>query len=167
MADFWGADQLLHFPVDQFESEMRFSPDLLPPGGAMPDDVPILFTVYLSGAIKLFNLVEIRIGDDDPLRLVVLGGAPDSPNLLFCLDLGTGVVGLLDSDGPALELVNSTFALFVEFLYRLARFISSDPGGAARTEQAAVLHDELVTVDPSAFQDPESWWSMAFAQLTA
>jgi hypothetical protein len=167
LAQLWGAEHLVHFPVEQFAADMRFDAELLPPGAALPDDVPILFTVDVAGPIELFNLVEFQVGEDEPLRLVVLGGSPDDPNLLFALDMATGVVALLDPSGPGLELVNSTFALFVEFLYRLARFISADPGGTARAEQANVLRDELITTDPSAFSDPESWWSMAFGQLTA
>jgi hypothetical protein len=166
LVDLWGVDALIHFPADRFESEIGFHPDLFPPAGAMPADVPILFTAYISGPIKLFDLIEFQVGDEEPLRLAVIGGAPDNPNLLFGLDLATGVVALLDPETPAVELVSSSYALFVEFLVRLGRFISADPGGAARAAQARELRDELRVADPAAFADPESWWSIAFTQLT-
>jgi hypothetical protein len=98
---------------------------------------------------------------------VVIGGLPDSPDLLFVLDTSTGVIALLNTAGPPMELVNSSYALFVEFLYRLGRLISTDPGGEARQAQARALHEELRIADPAAFEDPESWWSTAFTQLAA
>lgn len=165
LTELWGADQVVYFPLDKLGSTLAFGPELLSPGGVLPENVPILFTVYTDESPKLFDLLEVEVGDTAVLHLVVLGAAPDSSDLRFCLDTATGVVGLIDVTTPSAELVNSSHALFVEFLYRLTQLILADDGHTSRAPRAQALRDELNTADPAAFADPESWWSMAFDQL--
>ncbi|KWW98057.1 hypothetical protein TH66_22405 [Carbonactinospora thermoautotrophica] len=165
LADLWEEDELVHFPFDRLGPWVRFGRDLFPPGGAMPVDVPILFTVHLSGDVHLFSVLRIQVGEGEPGQVIVLGAVPGDQGLLYCLDTETGAVLLLGTDTGSLELVNSSFALFVEFLYRLAQLIRNDPGGAERAAMARHLRTELAAADPAAFEDPESWWSVAFMQL--
>jgi hypothetical protein len=167
VADLWGDDQLVHLPMDRLDPEIRFDHALLPAGWALPADVPILFTVQLPESIPLFAIVEFQVGSADALRLVVLGAAPDNPDLVFSLDTASGVVALLDTRAPGLELVNSTPALFVEFLYRLARFLDTDTGISDRAVRAGGLRRELAVLDEAAFQDDQSWGSLVFARLTS
>ncbi|WP_258401865.1 SUKH-4 family immunity protein [Micromonospora noduli] len=68
----------------------------------------------------------------------------------------TGAVVLLDLETPNFETVNATFAAFIEFLYRLGRFVATDRG-RARAARAAAIREELMDVDSSAFADPKSW----------
>jgi hypothetical protein len=163
----WGPDRIIYFPFEKFLRLMgAVGVDAFPPDCAMPVDVPILFTVAIQReGIELFSVLRIQVGDDAPTELIVLGTAPDEPAFLFCLDPQTGAVMLLDTGTPAYELVNTSFAAFVEFLYRLDQLIATDPGGRLRATRAAQLHQDLAAVDPVAFADPESWWSAAFIQL--
>jgi hypothetical protein len=162
----WGADRLIYFPIDEFPRLVAVMPDAFPPDGGMPVEVPILFTVVVDrDGIQLFSVLRVQVGDDSPTELIVLGCAPEEPAILFCLEPRTGAVMLLDTEAPAYELVNTSFAAFVEFLYRLDQLIATDPGGRERAARAARLREDLAAVDPAAFADPESWWSAAFAQL--
>lgn len=54
-----------------------------------------------------------------------------------------------------------------EFLYRLGQLIATDPKGRERAARAAAIRGELRAVDEAAFEDPESWWNMAFNELEA
>ncbi|MEV4657425.1 SUKH-4 family immunity protein [Micromonospora sp. NPDC049301] len=163
----WGADGVLHFPVDRFDDVLGpIRPEIFPPNGAFPMDVPILFTVDVAvEGMELFSKLRIEIGDAGPRTYLVLGSSPEDGHLLFCLDTLTGSVALLDLESPNFEQVNATFAAFVEFLYRLGQLIRNDPGGRERAARAAAIRADLMRVDPSAFSDPESWWSLAFGQL--
>ncbi|GIF12785.1 SUKH-4 family immunity protein [Actinoplanes teichomyceticus] len=163
----WGADGMIRFPADRFGDVLGpLTPQVFPPGGVLPRDVPILFTVDVDVAgVQLFSRLRIEVGDAEPRIYIVLGSSPEDAQMLFCLEALTGAVVLLDLQTPNFEPVNATFAAFVEFLYRLGQLIGDDPGGRARAERAATIRAELTGADPSAFADPESWWSMAFDQL--
>ncbi|MBG6064812.1 SUKH-4 family immunity protein [Micromonospora ureilytica] len=163
----WGADGMIYFPLDRFDDVLGpLPPEVFPPFGAIPVDVPILFTVDVNvPGMELFSKLKIEIGEAGPRIHIVLGSSPEDPQLLFCLDTLTGAVVLLDLETPNFEAVNATFAAFVEFLYRLGQLIATDPGGRARAARAAAIREELMAVDSSAFADPKSWWSVAFDQL--
>ncbi|MBO0807123.1 MAG: SUKH-4 family immunity protein [Actinobacteria bacterium] len=164
LATRWGEEQLVHLPLDSIGSELLFSFDRLPPGGALPSEVPRLFTVHLAGEPGLFDEIRCEFADRGPYRFLVVGAAPGSPELLFGLDLVTGLVVLMDSVGQAVEPVSSSLAAFVEFLYRLAPLVDPDrPAPVADT--VAELRAELRAHDPAAFDSPQSWWSMVLDQL--
>lgn len=164
MVRLWGEDGLLYLPPDRVE-RMTFDLSALPPEAAIPAQVPLLFTAYVEDDFELFNVLEIQVGEKEPLGLLVLGAVPDE-KMYYCLDGDTGAVMLLDlGDTTGLEVVNSTLGAFVEFLYRLERLIRADQGKATRALPAARLREELSALDPSAFTDTESWWNVAFAQL--
>jgi len=157
----WGQDMIIHFPIDQLGDVVTCGPDPFPPDGALPIEVPLLFTTALDGQVKLFSVLTIHAGDS-ATRLVVIGGAPDDDDLLFCLDPATGAVGLLQFTEPALEHVNASLKHFVEFLYRISRFIGEGHRGAQRVSNAHHLRHDLTALDPTAFTDTESWWAIAF-----
>ena len=164
----WGVQRIIYFPLEPLLPYIQVGPDAFPPDGAMPVDVPILYTAAVDTPdLELFSVLSLQLGDEQPTTLVVIGCVPTADEMLFCLDPATGAVMLLDldPDNTGYELVNTTFALFVEFLYRLDELIQSDPGGTARASQAAALRDNLHHLDPAAFDDAESWWNAAFAQL--
>ncbi|MEV0156933.1 SUKH-4 family immunity protein [Micromonospora sp. NPDC050686] len=163
----WGEQGVIYFPVERFDAILGpLGPEVFPPDGALPVEVPILFTVDVAAPeVELFSALRIEVGEAEPRSYVVLGGSPEDPALLFCLDAAGGEVILLDVQTPNLETVNVTFAAFVEFLYRLGQLIATDPGGRERAERAARIRADLRSVDPAAFGDPESWWNTAFDQL--
>lgn len=165
MVEQWGEDGLLYLPLERFGDHIGFPADRLPPEAAMPAEVPILFTAYVSGQVELFNVLEIQLGDGEPVGMIVLGAVPDDEQLVYCLNGDTGQVLMIDLNTPSIELVNSSFRAFVEFLFRMDRFIRADQGKATRAIPAARLRGELAELDPAAFEDPESWWSAALAQL--
>ncbi len=103
MIDLWGVDGLLHFPLDRLGTHLGFDPLRLPPEGALPAEVPILFTAYLEGDIDLFDVLEIQVGDDEPMGLIVLGTVPDDEQMLYCLDGDDGRVLLVSLDPFSME----------------------------------------------------------------
>lgn len=165
----WGPHRLIYFPLDRFLDRIQVGPGAFPPEGAIPVEVPILFTVAVDAPdVHLFSLLRLQLGEANSTLLIVVGCVPAEPDMLFCLNPETGAIMLLDlnPDGPGYELVNTTFAAFVEFLYRFDEFIQSDPGKAARADLALALRRDLYEVDSQAFEDPESWWNTAIRQLS-
>lgn len=168
LVDLWGPTNLIHFPIRELLSVIEFGPDALPPDGAMPIEVPILFTAAVSdGGIELFTQLKLDIAGRPSMRLIVIGAVPADQKMLYAVDAASGGVVLVDVEEPTVEVVNSTFAIFVEFLYRVGQLIQNDPGGVERARRAQALRAELVELDPLAFGDPQSWWSIAFDQLLA
>ncbi|MEV4657072.1 SUKH-4 family immunity protein [Micromonospora sp. NPDC049301] len=163
----WGERGVIYFPDQRFETILGpLGPEVFPPYGALPVEVPILFTVDVTAPdVELFSTLRIEVGDEAPGAYIVLGSSPEDPLLLFCLEAATGAVLLLDLQTPNLETVNSSFAAFVEFLYRLGQLIATDPGGRERAARAVQIRAGVREVDPAAFADPESWWSLAFDEL--
>ena len=74
----WGQDMIIHFPIDQLANVVTCGPDPFPPDGALPIEVPLLFSTVVDGDAKLFSVLHIHAGDDSPIRLIVIGAAPDS-----------------------------------------------------------------------------------------
>lgn len=74
---------------------------------------------------------------------------------------------LLGAGTGTLELVNSTFRSLTLFLYYFGRFIDADTGVDGRAQRAALLLEQLRTIDDPAFKNPASWWTVALAQLGA
>lgn len=165
----WGARRIIYFPAEErLLKYIQVGPEAFPPDGAMPTEVPILYTVAVTAPdLDLFSVLSLELGEDRPTLLIVIGSVPSNADMLYCLDPATGAVMLLDldEDNPGYEQVNSSFATFVEFLYRLDELIQSDPGGTDRALWAASLRGELLQIDATAFDDPESWWNAAFTQL--
>lgn len=159
-----GEDGLLYLPPDRVE-RMTFDLSTLPPEAALPARVPLLFTAYVGDGFELFNVLEIQVGENEPLGLLVLGAVPDE-KMHYCLDGDSGAVMLLDlGDTTGLEVVNSTLGAFAEFRHHRERLIRADRGKATRALPAARLREELSALDPAAFTDTEPWWNVAFAQL--
>jgi hypothetical protein len=158
----WGQDWVIHLPIDQLGEAVTCGPDPLPPYGAMPIEVPLLFSTLLDGNIGLFSVLNIEAGDEQVMRLVALGAVPDDHDMLFCLDGASGGVQLLQVSEPGLELVNSSMRAFVDFLYHVTSFVREENRGEQRVAGARELQRRLARLDPAAFADAESWWSMAF-----
>lgn len=166
MVDLWTADGLLYIPLDRVD---KFAFDLgkLQPEAAIPAYVPYLFTAYLDGSIGLFNILEIEAGDEPSIALLVIGAVPDEP-LYYCINIQNGSVLLLDTGEPAgLEVINSSPSLFLDFLYQLELLIRADQGKEGRRTRATTVRQKLTSLDRVAFSDKDSWWSMAFEQLTS
>jgi hypothetical protein len=165
LVDLWGED-ILHIPLDTLGESPRMNFEDLPPDGILPIEVPILFTT-LTGRddIELFTSLTIESAEGAAETVIVIGAAPEDHELLFVLNPASSEILLLDVSQSTVETVNSTLSLFVKFLYYLGRLIANDPGGRERAERAARIRSELEQEDPIAFAYPDTWWSIAFAEL--
>jgi len=162
LVDHWGPRNVIHLPIDELP-DVACGPDALPPDGVLPIEVPSLFTTVVEGPdLRLFSTLNVVVGDEAGVRLVVIGAAPDEPDLLFCVNPADGSVGLLQMSTGGLEYVNGSLRLFVEFLYEVSRLVAAGYHGEQRVGHARRLRTALVQLDPAAFGDAETWWSIAF-----
>ncbi|MFF4338374.1 SUKH-4 family immunity protein [Kitasatospora sp. NPDC001540] len=133
----------------------------------LPAEVGAVFSLAVPGRPKAFTLVPVDVGDRT-VNVLCLGGPTDSDDMRYCLDLEDGYVILLDlGDEPGAEIVNTTLAEFVEFLYRFGLRMKHTAGSTDRqsddyTEQ---LRTYLEARDPLAFSEEDNWWSMVFDRL--
>lgn len=160
----WGSDGVRYLPFDKISPHIAFDLDTVADNGVMPRDVPVLFTTDQASDVATFAILDITLGDQDPFGLIVLGTVPGEPSTLYCLDCRDGSVYQLDLDQPAMELVNTTHGAFVQFLYRIHQFLTTGHG-PHRPAAAGHLRAQLAELDPAAFTDTESWWSLALGQL--
>ncbi len=112
-------------------------------------------------------MVPIDTGDEI-VNVLCLGGPTGTTDMRYCLDLEDGYVILLTlGDQPAAEVVNTTLAEFVEFLYRLGLRFEDIAGRTSEQmdEYTLQLRAYLAARDPRAFAEPDSWWSMVFDRL--
>jgi hypothetical protein len=162
LVDHWGAQNLIHLPIDELP-DVVCGPDALSPDGVLPIEVPLLFTTVVEHPdLRLFSTVNIVVGNEAGFRLVVIGAAPDEPDLLFCLNPADGSVGLLQMSTGGLEYANGSLRLFVDFLYQVSRLVGEGHRGEQRVDHARRLRADLEQRDPTAFSDAETWWSIAF-----
>jgi SUKH-4 immunity protein len=162
LVEHWGRQNLIHLPIDELP-DVICGPEALPPDGALPIEVPLLFTAVVDRPdLRLFSMLNVVAENDHGFRLVVIGAAPEEPDLLFCLDPADGSVGLLQLSTGGIEYVNGSLRLFVEFLYEISRLVGAGHRGEQRVDTARRLRTVLEQRDPAAFSDAETWWSVAF-----
>jgi hypothetical protein len=157
----WGEDRLVFLPMAELDEHLAFGDALLPDNFALPDGVGVLFTVDVPAVTPLFAVLDIAPPEERPLRRVVLGATEDDPALLFVLDVDTGAVEILNSEEMTLERINSSLALFVEFLYRIV-LLAERSLHPIRVEE---LRAGLAIRDPLAFATDHSWWHTVFDHL--
>lgn len=160
-----GEENTVPYPRRVWMDTFRLPAEVYPRIDFLPIDMSVVYTAYFTGDVELYDQVTIQIDEDRPEVFMIVGRVPEDANMWFVFDTDTGAIMLLDNDEPGLELVNSTFAHFVDFLYHFGLFIDADEGIDGRAPRAARLKETLMDIDPAAFADPESWWSAAFAQL--
>jgi hypothetical protein len=162
----WGADNVVRFPRSRWMREFAAPARTYPDVDLLPVDMSAVFTAFLTGRYELFALVDLERGRSGTLQVLVVGAVPADPEAtLFCVDTATGRVLMFGVRDGTLELVNATFKALSEFLFHFALFVDQDTGRAGRARRAAVLRATLTEIDPAAFADPESWWSVTFMQL--
>ncbi|MDA1363110.1 SUKH-4 family immunity protein [Glycomyces luteolus] len=162
----WGESNVIRFPRDAWIEQFPAPRETYPDVDVIPIEVSVVFTSLLNGRFDLYSVINLNVGPQSTLQLVVIGAVPaDSDNTLFCLDSGTGRVLMLGVSNGTLEPVNATFKQFSEFLYHFAIFVRYDNGKQHRAQRASVLRSQLERIDPSAFADANSWWSVAFTKL--
>ncbi|GAA2272673.1 hypothetical protein GCM10009853_028080 [Glycomyces scopariae] len=162
----WGPDNVVRFPRSRWMREFAAPARAYPDVDLLPVDMSAVYTGYLTGRHELFSRIDLERGPAVTLRLLVVGAVPADPEAtLFCLDTASGRVLMLGVRDGTLELVNASFKALSEFLYHFAEFVNQDTGRAGRARRAAVLRSTLAKIDPAAFADPESWWSVTFTQL--
>ncbi|WP_100445340.1 SUKH-4 family immunity protein [Glycomyces xiaoerkulensis] len=132
----------------------------------IPIRMSVVYTSYLTGKFELYADINLETGAEGTMKLVVIGAVPADPEAtLFCFDTRSGRIFMLGVEKGTLEVVNSSFKALTKFLYHFALFLDEDTGAAGRPQRAAALRSRLEQIDPAAFADPESWWSVAFMQL--
>jgi hypothetical protein len=162
----WGSDNMVRYPRSRWLREFAAPAASYPDVDLLPVDMPTVFTSHLTGRYELFSRVDVERGPAGSLQAVVVGAVPVDPEAtLFCFDIVSGRVLMLGVRDRTLELVNSSFKALSEFLYHFALFVDQDTGRAGRARRAAVLRATLAKIDPAAFGDPASWWSVTFMQL--
>lgn len=162
----WEPKNVIRFPREQWMSEFSAPESSYPDIDFIPIEMSVVFTSFLKGRFDLYANINLNTGPRGSLKLVVIGAVPaDRDATLFCLDTESGRILMLGVDKGTLEPVNSSFRALTEFLYHFALFLDQDTGLSGRATRAAALRTELSRIDPSAFADPESWWSVAFMQL--
>lgn len=165
-AQAWGQGNTIRFPRDQWINAFPAPRETYPAFDFIPIDVSAVFTSHLDGRFELYAPINLNLGPQGALKLVVIGAVPaDRDNTLFCLDSASGRILMLGVNQGTLEPVNTSFKTLTEFLYRFAVFVNHDTGRHNRAARAANLRSELARIDPPALADPNSWWSVAFAKL--
>ncbi|MFF0410387.1 SUKH-4 family immunity protein [Kitasatospora sp. NPDC004745] len=136
-------------------------------GTGLPARLDVIFGLDVPGEPSAFSMVPIDTGDQ-VVQVLCLGGPTGATDMRYCLDLEDGYVILLTlGEEPAAEVVNSTLADFVEFLYRVGlrlehiRKVTDEQ----MDEYTRELRTYLSAQDPRAFAEPDSWWSMVFDRL--
>ncbi|MFC9609612.1 SUKH-4 family immunity protein [Streptomyces sp. NPDC056938] len=132
----------------------------------LPRNCGALFTTEVDASPPLFTVRNFS--DDGSNRAVILGGPRDDPQMRYFLNVRDRFVGLIAfHDEPRGEVVNSTLADFVEFLYHIARRDVSPASASAAegVQDADQLAEILIDRDPHAFREPDTWWSIALTQI--
>lgn len=99
---------------------------------------------------------DIRIGTDFGTDIVI--------------DVASGAVWSKDLSGRHMtRYVNADACLFAQFLCRTQalREALTQVGDEEADDKIAKVIQELTMLDPSAFRDPETWWSVVFEQMVA
>lgn len=161
----WGEDMVPF--AGGFWAEKGLPAEALPEGDEIPPSVAAVYTTGLEGDIELYETIQLTAEDADlDISFVVVGALQGEADLLYVMEPETGGVLQLDLEHHDIRGVNSTFRLFVEFLYRFAVFVDEAADDEAdRSERAVELRDALERLDPGAFQEG-AWWPMLFGQLT-
>lgn len=162
----WEPKNVIRFPREQWMNEFSAPESSYPDIDFIPIEMSVVFTSFLNRRFDLYSNINLDMGSQGSLKLIVIGAVPaDRDATLFCFDTASGRILMLGVDKGTLEPVNSSFRALTEFLYRFAIFLDQDTGVSGRATRAAALRAELFQIDPNAFADPESWWSIAFMQL--
>ncbi len=134
----------------------------------LPEDIGPAFTMKLDGEPGLFTVQTLDSPDGSTSSALFLGAPGQDQAMRFFLDVKNSVVVLcsLDDVGSTIEVVNSTFSSFVDFIHRIGAFRHAE-GRSADEEALAVrdLTDLLRERDPFAFREPGTWWSRVLSTL--
>lgn len=164
----WGVENYLVFDRYAWMREFPAPAVAYPDSDTLPMEMSVVFQVGVgSTGLETFDRINLDIVDNESISLIVLGSVPNSDgSMVFGFDISGGRVILLGLDGGTLELVNSSLAKFVEFLYRFALFVDNDRGISSRASRASELRQELTSCDPDAFADRDSWWGVVLGSLS-
>ncbi len=165
----WGLGNYVVFDRNLWIREFAAPPVAYPDADTLPMELSAVFQIGTgSTGIEAFDRINLDIGDNESVSLIVLGSVPNSDgSMLFGFDIAGGRVILLGLDHGTLELVNTSLAKFVDFLYRFALFIDDDRGISSRPDRARELRIELTACDPDAFVGVDSWWGVVLSSLSA
>ncbi|MGI5470430.1 SUKH-4 family immunity protein [Streptomyces sp. CA-132043] len=134
----------------------------------LPQNTANVFTTQVEGAPSMFSVHEFQLGDE-PVKILILGGPPGDQQMRYFLDVNDGVIGLFNlAEGRRqVEVINSTIHEFITFLHLYGDYSnkSSMATPGERRELTRRLSGRLKEQDSFAFDQPDSWWSVAIEQL--
>lgn len=134
----------------------------------LPADAGPLFTVDVAGDPGMFTGQRVTTREGEPNIVLFIGGPGNRPELRYFLDVRNGFVVLcsVDDGNPRHEVVNSSLAVFAEFLLWFAVYYQS-PNSSPADEYRAVeeLAGQLRERDPYALRHPGTWWSIVLEGL--
>ncbi|MGM7646560.1 SUKH-4 family immunity protein [Nocardia sp. JW2] len=165
----WGAGNSTVFDRASWMAELPAPSTAYPSADTLPMEMSVVFQFGAgSTGLEPYDRFNIDLGGGEKIELILLGSVPGSDgSMIFGFDISVGRVVLLGLNRGTLELVNSSLAAFVEFLYQFALFIDADRGLPGREERARRLREKLAAYDPGAFVDPDSWWNVVLSSLAA
>lgn len=151
------------------------SADSLPPVIPVPIPENYLFSGDFteSGVPGLGQYALFKLGADQvqlDVELVALGVLPGGSGALYCLDLATGQVILVDVAQKSVTGANSTFKAFCAFLNAYNHFLSANPTSQGLAANAREIGDWMRRIDPAAFDHALSeqlWWPVVLDGLEA
>ncbi|GAP51673.1 SUKH-4 family immunity protein [Streptomyces azureus] len=134
----------------------------------LPRKVAGLFTAETVGSPELFSVTAFDLPGGRK-EAISLGGPPGDDMMRFQLDLHEGYVVLVSyhADKPQAEIVNSSLDEFVEFLCRFAVRAKElrDASAEETREYTEGFIEVLKEIDPIAFSQSDSWWSMVTDEM--
>lgn len=163
LVDLFGADNITCLDAEErdlFASAGIVADELFDVG--LPDELWGCFVLEPAAEPEAFDGVRATLNGDD-VTLVTLGAPHADSALRYYLNPLDGQVLLAQLDGgqPQLEVVNSTLGAFVDYLYRIGRFKTSD----AQADDKDLLIADLTARDPVAYAHPDNWWPLAVDNL--
>lgn len=134
----------------------------------LPVEAGPLFTIDVVGEPGMLAALPMTSADGEESLALFIGGPRDQPELRYFLDVRNGVVVLcsVDNERPQYEVVNSSFAVFAEFLLRFAVYYEKE---SATVEEERLAIEELALLlherDPYAIRNAGTWWSKILDRL--
>lgn len=150
-------------------------PDSLPPAIPVPIPENYLFTGDFTeaGVPGLGQYMPFKLGADQielDIQLVALGVLPGGSGALYCLDLSSGQVVLVDVAQRSVTGVNSTFKAFCAFLNAFNHVIAANPDPRALAANVPGIREWMLRTDAPAFDQALSdqlWWPVVLDGLIA
>lgn len=134
----------------------------------LPVEAGPLFTIDVVGEPGMLAAMPMTSADGEESFALFIGGPRDQPELRYFLDVRNGavVVCSVTDESAQYEVVNSSLAVFAEFLLRFAVYYANE---SATVEEDRLAIEELALLlherDPFAIRNSGTWWSKVLDRL--